>query len=291
MKLKGDHKITKGMIFAGCSFTWGQGLYFYSNLETLENPDNKWGYSPGLVSLAHNKFKESNRFSRIVSNFFQKYDLVHYKNGGANDQIINFWKTCFESKTPQYLESFHPGETDLTFPVDYDEISHVIFQLTQPNRDKFSYTVGEEFVNVPMQWNLVVEHKKYQDLFQRYLLENSIDISEFNEEFARKSLNNCLNFLRDCEERGIKTYIITWPENFSKHIDNDQWARERWIKIQHSGFTYGSIEELMKMDGLSICEDYSEFEIPPNDCHPSLSVHRSIAISIINFIINKEGNG
>ena len=37
MKIK-DDKVTKGIIFAGCSFTWGQGLYYYSNMETLKEP-------------------------------------------------------------------------------------------------------------------------------------------------------------------------------------------------------------------------------------------------------------
>ena len=38
MKSKQNAKITKGIIFAGCSFTWGQGLYYYSNLDTLQEP-------------------------------------------------------------------------------------------------------------------------------------------------------------------------------------------------------------------------------------------------------------
>ena len=29
----------KGIIFAGCSYTWGQGLYYYSGLETLKESD------------------------------------------------------------------------------------------------------------------------------------------------------------------------------------------------------------------------------------------------------------
>ena len=28
----------KGILFGGCSFTWGQGLYFYSNLPNLYEP-------------------------------------------------------------------------------------------------------------------------------------------------------------------------------------------------------------------------------------------------------------
>ena len=38
MEFKENAKVGKGMIFAGCSFTWGQGLYYYSNLSTLKEP-------------------------------------------------------------------------------------------------------------------------------------------------------------------------------------------------------------------------------------------------------------
>ena len=38
MKLKQNAKVTKGMVFAGCSFTWGQGLYYYSGMDTLQEP-------------------------------------------------------------------------------------------------------------------------------------------------------------------------------------------------------------------------------------------------------------
>ena len=28
----------KGLVFGGCSFTWGQGLYYYSDLPRLKEP-------------------------------------------------------------------------------------------------------------------------------------------------------------------------------------------------------------------------------------------------------------
>lgn len=33
MRLKNE-KFVKGLIFAGCSFTWGQGLNYYNNFPT-----------------------------------------------------------------------------------------------------------------------------------------------------------------------------------------------------------------------------------------------------------------
>jgi len=66
MKSLLDSKPDKGMVFAGCSFTWGQGLYYYSNLDTLAEPlpDH---YDRNLVRHAHIKFKESVRYPILVA--------------------------------------------------------------------------------------------------------------------------------------------------------------------------------------------------------------------------------
>ena len=54
MKTKSD-KVYKGMVFAGCSFTWGQGLYYYSNLPTLKEPPPD-AYNSNLVNHSHNAY-------------------------------------------------------------------------------------------------------------------------------------------------------------------------------------------------------------------------------------------
>ena len=43
----------KGILFGGCSFTWGQGLYYYSNLNRVPILENDYSYYPELI-------KESN---------------------------------------------------------------------------------------------------------------------------------------------------------------------------------------------------------------------------------------
>lgn len=67
----------KGIVFAGCSFTWGEGLELYSDLPTLNLESIKrYGYhfpdSGYYMPKSHLKFIESNRFSRLVS-----HHLVH----------------------------------------------------------------------------------------------------------------------------------------------------------------------------------------------------------------------
>lgn len=275
----------KAMIFAGCSFTWGQGLWFYSNLETLINPENKWGYSPGIVNHSHIKFMESNRFSRIVSDFMGSYDLVHYKNGGANDQIVRYWKRCLESSEEELIESFHPGEEDIVNPISPEEVSHIVFQLTQSTRDKFHYSVDGEIFNDPLQWNFAKEHPKNYQMFRRYLEVNELEMYKVNENHKISSIEGVKEFLQMCESKGIKSMIMTWPDEFLDYIRKDKWLSDRWIKIRYNEVEYESIQNLLDQNKhLQICEDVANFEIPPNDCHPSLEVHKQIALSIINYI-------
>ena len=56
MKTK-SNIVVKGIIFAGCSFTWGQGLYYYSNLPTLKEP-GPFLYDNNIVEQSHIKFME-----------------------------------------------------------------------------------------------------------------------------------------------------------------------------------------------------------------------------------------
>jgi hypothetical protein len=58
----------KGIIFAGCSFTWGQGLYFYSDLPNVI-PQSDNDFHPSKVTDAHVKYKDTLRYPRLVANF------------------------------------------------------------------------------------------------------------------------------------------------------------------------------------------------------------------------------
>ena len=72
----------KGMIFAGCSFTWGQGLYYYSNMSTLRQPAPEQ-YDFKLVTHAHKRFMASLRYPRLVANHFGTFELVKKEMGSA----------------------------------------------------------------------------------------------------------------------------------------------------------------------------------------------------------------
>jgi hypothetical protein len=291
---KKDYKVTKGMIFAGCSYTWGQGLYYYSNLETLRDQENPWGYSRWIANPAHHLFKESVRYPRLVANHFNSYEIVHPENGGANDVIVEYWKNCFTNreKDAEILTEAHGIVPAKVEQIEYEEVSHVVFQLTQWMRDLYEIEYEGEKINLPIQkyWvNNPNLDRPYKDIFEKYMEKIGEDFSNLNESLQRKALNNIKEFLMGCEDRGIKTYILSWPHEFIKLLEKDEWIKERWITFNYEGKNYECIEYLNENNPeLEIYKDYASFKVPPQDSHPSLKCHQIIAENIIKFIENKE---
>jgi len=290
---KKDASITKGMIFAGCSYTWGQGLYYYSNLTTLRDQNNPWGYY-NIYTESHHRFRESVRYPRLVAKHFNTFEWVQPQNGGANDQIVNYWKSCFTNRNPGAIFSSksHGSVPNKIEFIDYDEVSHVVFQLTQWMRDLFKCEVEEEVIEIPIQWyweNNPNRDRPYKDMFEKYLNDNNLVYGQMNAELMVKGLNNVKEFLMECESKGLKTYILAWPHEFIQWIEKDDWLYERWITFNYNEKKYKCIEH-MNLDNpeFEIYKDYENFKIPPQDSHPSLKCHQVIADNIIEFIENKK---
>jgi hypothetical protein len=116
----------KGLIFAGCSFTWGQGLYYYSKLDTLVEPAPDC-YDAKLVTDAHKRYMSTLRYPRLVANRFNTWEVTSKQNGGSEETSINFINSAFG------LSEGFGFLVDEKF--DFKEIEYVIIQTSQPNRN------------------------------------------------------------------------------------------------------------------------------------------------------------
>jgi hypothetical protein len=280
MKSRADSNVTKGMIFAGCSFTWGQGLYYYSNLSTVKEPSSNTYYDKGLIKPAHIKFKETVRFPRLVADHFNSYEFVHPENGGCNQGSVHWWKNAFKN----------PGARISNLPVpqiEYNEISYLIFQLTHWNRDVFQFkSDGDQIERQP--FFLLENEKQYRDKFFKWLDSQQTSLDTCIENFIQSELDKVKQFLQECEEQGVKTLILTWPSEYPTYIEKDPWLRERFVTFDYNGKNYDHLEKLMNEERLNISQDFNFFIEPPKDGHPSLLCHKIIADSIIRFIESKE---
>lgn len=282
-----NSRVVKGLLFAGCSFTWGQGLYYYSNMPTLKEPPADQ-YIDSYVTGAHRRFMESVRFPRIVANHFNTWEVVHPFNGGSNLSAIRWWDSSFNDRPPG------PSVTHKQY--DYTEFSHVFFQLTQWHRDNFIVEIDGERYDIPLNVALGDPgNEVWPERFGRWLQLNGLTFDQWLTQYIDENVKRVKNFLQEFERNGVRATIILWPEEhnhssngdeYRSRLTKDKWLNQRWMKINYNGEIYNSMESLMKHNkDMTIKWDYDNFKDPPKDHHPSLKCHQVMADNIIQRII------
>lgn len=279
-------RVVKGLLFAGCSFTWGQGLYYYSNLPTLREPlpDH---YDPALVTAAHRRFMETVRFPRLVANHFKTWEVVHPFNGGSNLSSIRWWGSSFNTM---------PNGPDHTIKeYEYNEFGHVFFQLTQWHRDNINIEIDGESHSVPMTSILGGPgNEEWPERFARWLKIKNLTWDQWLVQYVDDNIARVKKFLMEFEDNGVKATIILWPEVFNheaagdeyiSRIKRDPWLNERLLRLTYEGNTYNSMEALMNAHSeMTIRTDVASFNDTPKDHHPSLKMHSVMADNIIDHL-------
>jgi hypothetical protein len=281
--MKSQSPVTKGMIFAGCSFTWGQGLYYYSNMSTLVEPPANH-YKVEFIKDTHIEFMKSIRFPRLVANHFNTFELCQPWNGGASYSIHDWWQRCFMDKTdPEKHKGNHPS-TPPTY--NYEDVSHVFYQFTQWAR-------AQSPVKLNSQYTMSHSDTMNNPLFTRWLIDNNLTLDQYIDQAKRKEIQEVKDFLKTFVDKGIKVYIMSWPLDILEYIEQDDWLRNKMIKFDYKGNSYPTMDHMMETTDefreilnpeLTIYRDIDEFEITPQDMHPSKKCHRVIADSIIKHL-------
>jgi hypothetical protein len=296
MKIKATQLKIKAMAFGGCSFTWGQGLHYYSALDSLKE-DPSYGYFEGNHSIVHHLFREKWRWCSQVAQHFDTVALTHYNNGGANDQIVEYWDNSFRVSEEVPVKSFNKLKShDLTRPVSYSDFSHFVFQFTSWMRTGTEFWVNGELRSLDTFQIGDVNSPHYREAFNAYL--DTLDIpygpnnnklGAFHESIIKKDVSSVKDFLQKLEENGIKTYVLCWLGEHTELIEQDEWLSKRFIQFNYNDKTYRCIEDMIKDTQMDIEHDFEFFEEPPRDAHPSFKCHKVIANNVIKFI--EEHNG
>ena len=269
MEIKND-KVTKGILFAGCSFTWGQGLYYYSGLDTLVEPPPDC-YDIKLVTDAHIRYSATLRYPRLVANHFDTFEVVSKQNGGSEESSITFLHQCFgKTKHATYL-------MDEVF--SYDEIEYIILQTSQINRNAF------EFVYKGQKCKFLPWEEEQSKMFYEWLLENNTSFEEWELIHYTNVFNQLKTELQFYESKGINVLLLSCEIDYLKYFGNDDWFMDRFISIEYNGVEYKTIRNLMNENiELHINSDYEYFVKTPKDHHPSKKCHRIIADAVIKKI-------
>ena len=265
----------KGIIFAGCSFTWGQGLYFYSDLYDVPKMGDS-DFHQHLLKDSHVKFKDTLRFPRLVANHFNTFEVVKKQNGGNDNDSIEFVNNLFDN-SHSLFDKF-----------TYDDFDYLIFQTSQIVRNKFDFEYKGKMYSVnTLEKNLNL-YKDNDDIFFKWLTDNNFTYDEWYESFKITIITKIKNFLLSIENRGIKTKILLWQDDLIKLVESDSFLSERFVILYHEDKTYKCIDYLIKFNkGMTIGTDYENLVDPVHDTHPSKLCHKIISNSIIKNIENK----
>ena len=300
MKIRANQPQIKAMAFAGCSFTWGQGLWYYTNLDELP-ADPHYGYDPAQLKALHHVYREKWRWPSQVADHFGTVAITHYQNGGANDQIVDYWTACFKNRNAVPVRSFHwkVGQVDRSRPLNYSDVSDFVFQITNWARSSIKFPVDgkEETIDVQTTWD---KHSKYHEPFLNWFDQQNIELSspnmskvgEFHQSIMLRDLDQIKQFLQHLESHGINTHILMWPGEHYYLIQKDDWLMDRFINIEYNNKSYFCIDKLIEHEeGMSLEKDFDFFEEPPHDGHPSLKCQAVIANSVIKAIEKRKNNG
>lgn len=268
----------KGLLFGGCSFTWGQGLYHYSDLERLYNSEISHLFDPRYVTLAQIKMMETMRFSRLVANHFKTFDIQKNQNGGSEDVTFDFLATIFHTHPDGSSRSPHLS----TDRYDYDDFDFFIVQLSQIYRNRFNFTLNGE-KETAIVWNSV--NGSNVDNFKIWMTKNNLDVDEWVEIFKNIQIRRLIKNFQFLESVGIKCRHLSWEDDLIDRIKSNEYLNKRFITIEYNLVKYTNIARLMHINRyLEISKDFENFTNPPKDGHPSKKCHEIIAESIIKNI-------
>jgi hypothetical protein len=259
-----------GIVFLGCSFTWGQGLYFYSGLDTLKLPSNEYVFNQNEVTDAHIMYKNKFRFARLVSDEFKTFEVTKNINGGSENHSFEFLDKLF-------IKNFC-----------YEDFDYIVLQISHIYRNDFEYEYdGKIYKN-----NLDPRHERIEpdNTFYKWYDSNNMTEDTWKDMFIKQQVKKIHKKLEFYESKGINSKIITWQEDVIPYIKNDLFLSEKFVTLEYNDKTYESISLLQKeYQNMTIKYDYDFFgETPPLDHHPSKLCHKVIADSLIKNIKETE---
>jgi hypothetical protein len=254
----------KGLLFAGDSYTWGQGLYYYSDLPRIQTPP-PGHYRPEYVTEAHKRFKDTKRFARLVANHFDTFELTKDINGGSDDDSLAFIDKTF---------SFH---------YKYEDISYLILQTTQTFRSEFKFVYKDEYYSFQVNpYDPLTENQN--NALNGWMDENNYTFNDLTKIHKKRVFNDIKAKFMFLEEKGVKCRIICWLTDYIPLITTDEYMKNRLIQIKLGNQTFLNFQNMVNTHNQFLISHDPYFSESNGDSHISLKGHRIIADNIIKNI-------
>ena len=289
----------KGIIFVGCSFTWGGGLEYYAPFKDIPNPYD-FQYDEKNITFAIMNFIKSNRFSRLVANYFGMWEANRLSNGGSDDESIDEVKIML-GLNESYKNNNKQFKKIEIQKYSHDEIDYVIFQLTDPFRNNTININGENTnINIGQ-----VRKRNIQELddnnigsfkntlndvtfnkFFKFYIDNFNSWEEMENYFILQNLTNIMELFKEVESLGIKCKLWSWCNEYVPFIKENSYLSSKFIKLNYKNTEFNCLHDLMvthpkfriSTSGFLLNDE------PIPDDHQTIECHKIIADSIINSI-------
>ena len=274
----------KGILFGGCSFTWGQGLYHYSNLSNLRATSENHSFNSKAVTEAMIRHKNSLRFSRLVANELNTFEVCKEDvgqllgNGGSEDETFAYFDYLFNVERK----------------FSYNDFSHIIIQLSNPYRNYFEFELNGVSYRTKISnthlYNGIDDDVVGGEKFEEYCNLHNYSIGDVQE----IHLNNQYKKLKEkvifYNSKNIDVKIICWFDDIVGISKNDNFFSDKIIKFKYNNKNFGTIMSLMGSDENMVIEgDFKKNKkMTVKDGHPSKFCHEIIADSIVRNLTNKK---
>ena len=260
-------------LFLGCSFTWGEGLQYYSELPSVIFHTHHT-FDSREITYPQYQFIKKNRFARLVADRLNGIEIVTAVNGGNHTTMTNmlFRPTEF---IPDYINGDPKNYRKESF-FNKNEITHIVIQFTDVYRDNF------ESCGASIKWNRPAQHQ--------YCIEKGISAEEFEKDGIRYILRNFKKELEPYIELNVKFAFLMWRHKFWYDVILEEefgFFKNNLIEIQQNNNICYSIDGLTNTGKkFTIHSDFCEKGYQCGDAHLSLEGHKIIAESIIKKFSN-----
>jgi hypothetical protein len=261
----------KGILFGGCSFTWGQGLYFYSDLPNLYNYNSDYPiyFYIDKVTSAQLKFKNTLYYPRLIANHFNTFEVVKDLNGGCEDETFDFFNSIFENKKDIISSNNNK--------YIYDDFDYIVIQLSSIVRNKFYFNINNKQFST-----IITFDNKY---LLKYMQIKNYTFNDCWSEFLDQQFIRLKNELMFYESKGIKIKIMLWFDDLLERIQNDTFLKNKLVILNYNNKIFNTILELGdSYDEMYIITDPYFKDKKFNDKHPSKLLHQIMADGIIKSI-------
>jgi hypothetical protein len=258
-----------GIVWArGCSFTFGEGLQYFSNLSSVTIPKI---HTFDYFELRHSQYRfiQNNRYSKLLADKLGTIDVNSSANGGTNNEIYNALLKLYNTKNEPKEDRM--AYLDETF-VPLCDVELIIIQFTNIFRD----VIVLDGVTYPLQ-NMSPTWDDYVEMF----IKKNMSLEEFSERASNQVLDKFKILLQKIEivNPNIKIRVISWENEIDSVMRNDEYYKDKVVTFEYKDKVFKTLRDIIySYSKLTIAEMFTRRCI--DDQHMNLEGHKLIAESI-----------